>query len=79
MTPASPAQAALRLRQDCLIKKNLLSEAIILVVIRPNIDPSFSRHDRFCGGPLNVGGPGERASSALGYSGPACLKLSGNK
>ena len=43
-------RAALWLPQDCLIKKNVLSEAI-LVVIRPNFDWSFSKHDRFCGGP----------------------------
>ena len=31
--------------QGCLIKKHLLSEAIILVIIRPNFDSSFSKHD----------------------------------
>ena len=49
--PALAALAALRSRQGCLIKKNLLLEAIILVAIRPNFDSSLSKHDRFCWGP----------------------------
>ena len=48
---AQVAPAVLRLQQGCLIKKNLLLEAIILVVIRPNFDLSFSKHDHLCAGP----------------------------
>ena len=68
----APRLAALRLRLGCLINKNLLSEAILLVVIRLNFDSSFSKHDRFCGGPgsLNVGGPG-----VLNVGGPGALNV----
>ena len=58
---------ALRLRQDCLLKKKLLSEAIILVVIGPNFDSSFSKHDRFLfflGGEPLMWGPGARSPCA---------------
>ena len=73
---------ALRVRQDCLLKKKLLSEAIILVVIGPNFDSSFSKHDFlkkiFGGGghgALNVVGPGARYPMPLCKSGPGFLEL----
>ena len=73
----APRLAALRLRQGCLINKKLLSEAIMLVVIRMNFDSSFSKHDRFCGGPgsLNVGGPGALNVGVPGGRAPSAPSL----